>query len=90
MMPEMDGFETCRRLKAIPAIARIAVIFITARDDMDSVVQGFQVGGVDYITKPFRHEEVLSRVQTHLTIKWLRDGLREANNRLRRANTCFG
>ena len=82
MMPGLDGFETCRRLKAHATTADIPVIFITAKDEMESIVEGFQVGGVDYITKPFGYEEVRARVKTHLTIKQLRDGLQEANNQL--------
>ena len=86
MMPGIDGFETCRRLKTDKATADIPVIFITARDETKSVVEGFQVGGVDYITKPFQHEEVRARVLTHLTIKRLWDGLREANNLIQAKN----
>ncbi|MBI1928790.1 SpoIIE family protein phosphatase [Candidatus Poribacteria bacterium] len=85
MMPEMDGFETCRRLKADASTADIPVIFITARDEMSSLVKGFEVGGVDYIQKPFRHEEVCARVKTHLTIKQLDDELRKANDALEKA-----
>lgn len=86
MMPGIDGFETCRRLKANESTANIPIIFITARSETESVIEGFQIGGVDYIIKPFRHEEVRVRVQTHLTIKQLQDVLRGANNRLREAN----
>ena len=86
MMPGIDGFETCRRLKADESTADIPIIFITARSETESIVEGFQIGGVDYIIKPFRHEEVCARVRTHLTIKQLQDGLREANDRLREAN----
>ena len=82
MMPEMDGFETCRRLKADASTAEIPVIFITAKDEMSSVVKGFEVGGVDYITKPFRQEEVTARVKTHLTMKQLRDDLKQANQKI--------
>ncbi|MBI1924832.1 SpoIIE family protein phosphatase [Candidatus Poribacteria bacterium] len=89
MMPEMDGFETCRRLKASAATAEIPVIFITAKDDMGSIVEGFKVGGVDYITKPFRQEEVRVRVHTHLTIKRLQDGLREANQQIQAKNEAL-
>ena len=85
MMPGMDGFETCRRLKANQSTADIPVIFITAKDETESLVEGFQVGGVDYITKPFQHEEVRVRVRTHLTIKQLQDRLREANDELEEA-----
>lgn len=82
MMPKIDGFETCRRLKANQSTADIPVIFITAKDEVESVVEGFEVGGVDYITKPFQYEEVRARVATHLTIKRLRDGLEEANKQI--------
>ena len=67
-MPEMDGFETCRRLKEADETRHIPVIFITARDLEEDVVTGFGVGGVDYITKPFREEEVLVRVETQVRI----------------------
>ena len=86
MMPGIDGLETCRRLKDDKATADIPVIFITAKDETASVVEGFQVGGVDYIAKPFQHEEVRARVQTHLTIKRLRDGLEEANHQIQAKN----
>jgi len=82
MMPGMDGFETCRRLKTNPATANIPIIFITAKDEIESVVEGFQAGGVDYITKLFQSEEVQARVKTHLTIKHLQDELERAYNLL--------
>jgi sigma-B regulation protein RsbU (phosphoserine phosphatase) len=82
MMPGMDGFDTCRRLKTDPATANIPIIFITAKDEIESVVEGFQAGGVDYITKPFQSEEVQARVKTHLTIKHLQDELERAYNLL--------
>src|SRR5260221_7505903 len=71
MMPEMNGLETCRQLKQGEATRDIPVIFITARGEMESVVEGFRVGGVDYVVKPFQTEEVLSRVATHLRINRL-------------------
>ena len=55
MMPELDGFETCRRLKENSATAEILVIFITARNETKKMVEGFQAGSVDHITKPFQH-----------------------------------
>jgi len=85
MMPGIDGFGACRRLKAEPTTADVPVIFITAKDETQSIIDGFKVGGVDYITKPFRHEEVRARVRTHLTIKQLRDGLQHANDELEKA-----
>jgi class 3 adenylate cyclase len=68
MMPEMDGFETCRRLKAAPVTRGIPVIFLTARTDEVDIVKGFEVGAVDYVPKPFNAPELLARVNTHLTI----------------------
>lgn len=65
-MPEMDGFETCKRIKKMPFAATIPIIFITGYDNVDNIVTAFKVGAVDYITKPFRSEEVIARVETHL------------------------
>jgi sigma-B regulation protein RsbU (phosphoserine phosphatase) len=73
MMPGMDGFEVCRRLKANDKTREIPVIFITAEDQTHSVVKGFQVGGVDYIPKPFRDQEVLVRARNALLTKFLFD-----------------
>ncbi len=67
MMAGMDGFETCRRLKQLPAFLDIPIIFITALREQIDKITGFEVGGVDYITKPFQYEEVLVRLNTHLT-----------------------
>ena len=71
MMPEIDGYEVCRRLKADEKTSDVPVIFITAQDLSAGVVAGFDAGGVDYITKPFREREVLARVQTHLQLNQL-------------------
>ena len=73
MMPGIDGFEVCRRLKRDAATREIPVIFITAEDLTESVVSGFEAGGVDYITKPFRDREVLVRVRNALYTKYLFD-----------------
>ena len=86
MMPGIDGFEVCRQLKADPATAEIPIIFITAQSETKSVVKGLDLGGADYIIKPFQHEEVCARVRTHLTMKQLRDGLKAANLDLESAN----
>lgn len=69
MMPSMDGFEVCRRLKAGEATREIPVIFITARSDLDSIEKAYDAGGVDYVTKPFRPRELLARVKTHLHLR---------------------
>lgn len=68
MMPRMDGYEVCRRLKANKATAPIPVIFLTARSEKEDLVEGFNNGGVDFVTKPFQHEELLARVETHLEL----------------------
>lgn len=79
MMPGMDGFECCRRLKADPATADIPVIFMTALGDLEDKVRGFAAGGADYVVKPFEHEEVLARVRTHLKLRRLQLDLAASN-----------
>jgi diguanylate cyclase (GGDEF)-like protein len=69
MMPGIDGFETCARIKKDPLLKDIPVIFISAKSEIEDIVEGFNHGGVDYISKPFRQEEVLVRVNTHLKLK---------------------
>jgi two-component system sensor histidine kinase/response regulator len=69
MMPEMDGYEVCRRLRAEPATREIPIIFITAKTEIDDVVRGFELGAQDYVSKPFRPAELRARVQTHLTVR---------------------
>ncbi|HUB25836.1 MAG TPA: sigma-54 dependent transcriptional regulator [Tepidisphaeraceae bacterium] len=90
MMPELDGYATCRALKENPATAGIPVIFISARDATDDLVQGFRAGGVDYITKPFHVDEVLIRVQTHLRISGLTRELLAKNAELAGRNEELG
>ncbi|WP_082429623.1 hybrid sensor histidine kinase/response regulator [Pseudanabaena sp. 'Roaring Creek'] len=68
MMPGIDGFETCNRLKTNPETAKIPIIFMTALSETVDKVRGLSLGAVDYVTKPFEHEEVLVRIRTHLTI----------------------
>lgn len=75
MIPGLDGFETCMRLKASSATRDIPVIFMTALGDTTDKVRAFEVGGVDYVTKPFQQEEVLSRIRTHLELKRTRQQL---------------
>jgi two-component system sensor histidine kinase/response regulator len=73
MMPGIDGFETCRRIKKIENKSNIPIIFVTAKTDMDSLTLGFEYGGVDYISKPFKADELLLRVSTHVELKKSRD-----------------
>lgn len=68
MMPGIDGFEVCRRIKENPRLKQIPVIFLTARSDTDTLVKGFQVGAVDFIAKPFNIQEITVRVSTHLAL----------------------
>ncbi len=75
MMPEMDGFEVCRRLKGEETTGEIPVIFLTAKTEAEDVVRGFELGAVDYVTKPFNPPELLKRVQTHLELALLRRDL---------------
>lgn len=82
MMPGIDGFETCRYLKADPRYGDIPIIFMTALADVNSKVQGFDLGAVDYITKPFQEREVLARVGTHLKLKQTRQELQASEARL--------
>ncbi|MCA9692042.1 MAG: response regulator [Nannocystaceae bacterium] len=79
MMPELDGFETCRRLKASSETRDIPVIFMTALSETVDKVRGFELGAVDYITKPFQQKEVSVRVATHVTLRKLQQQLQRAN-----------
>ncbi len=82
MMPGMDGYETCRRLKEHPETRDIPVIFLSALGETDNIVNGFDAGGVDYIKKPFQEEEVLARVKAHATIRRQERHLLAANQAL--------
>jgi putative two-component system response regulator len=79
MMPVMDGYETCRRLKADPATRDIPVIFLTARTEVEDEMRGFELGAVDYITKPISPPVVLARIKTHLQLKRMNDYLKDQN-----------
>lgn len=79
MMPRLNGLEVCRRLKVDPKTKEIPVIFMSALDDTFDKIAGFEAGSVDYITKPFQHEEVLARINTHLTIKNLQHEVKQQN-----------
>ncbi|MGM9510896.1 sigma-54-dependent transcriptional regulator [Larkinella sp. GY13] len=82
MMPGLNGFETCRQLKNNPATADIPVIFMTALTESIDKINGFNMGAVDYITKPFQLPEVLARVQTHLALRQMRHDLEKLNEQL--------
>jgi signal transduction histidine kinase len=79
LLPGIDGFEACRRLKADGRTRAVPVIFMTIVTTVEEKIKGFDVGGVDYITKPFQRAEVLARVTTHLTLHRLQQELRELN-----------
>ncbi len=85
-MPDMDGYEVCRKLKGDPSTSKIPVIFISALSDILDKVKAFGVGGVDYITKPFQLEEVLARVQTHVALQQLQKNLQDKNEQLAQKN----
>ncbi|QRX82710.1 EAL domain-containing protein [Glaciimonas sp. PAMC28666] len=87
MMTGMDGFETCRRMKAIASIADIPVIFMTAMTSTTSKIEGFDVGGVDYITKPFQIEEVFARIHTQLRVRAIHQQLSRQNTLLQETIT---
>lgn len=84
MMPGIDGFETCRRLKANPTTREIPVIFMTALSDTENKIHGFEVGSVDYLTKPIQNQELLARVNMHISMRNLQQHLRERNSQLER------
>ena len=82
MMPGIDGYEVCRRLKADPATERVPIIFLSALDETADKVKGLQLGAVDYVSKPFQAEEVIARVNTHLTLHRLTLEVREQRDQL--------
>ncbi|MBW4660431.1 MAG: PleD family two-component system response regulator [Drouetiella hepatica Uher 2000/2452] len=83
-MPDLDGYEVCCQLKSNLKTCDIPVIFLSALDDISDKIRAFEVGGVDYITKPFHTAEVLARVKTHLTLHQLQQQLAQANQELKR------
>ncbi len=83
MMPGMDGFEVCQRVKQDPYTNDIPIIFLSAKTETQDIVKGLEVGAVDYITKPFMKEEVLARVRAHLKIGLLTRALSQSNDELK-------
>lgn len=86
LMPEMDGYEVCRQLKSEKSTANIPVIFLTALDDELDKLKAFEVGGVDYITKPFHIKEVIARIENQLTIQRQRRAIAQQNQQLKVQN----
>ena len=86
MMPEMDGFEVCRLLKQNEKSKDIPVIFLTAKTDEKSIIQGFLAGGQDYVSKPFQSQELLARIKTHLKLKSQSEELKKTVNKLSARN----
>jgi len=86
MMPQMDGYEVCARLKEKSETRDIPVIFLTARTALEDITRGFHAGAVDYVTKPFNSDELLARVQTHLGLKASADTIRRKNEELSASN----
>ncbi len=82
-MPEMDGFEVCRQLKASEATRNIPIIFLSARIESEDIIKGFELGAADYITKPFNPAEVLSRIKTHLDLYFSKKIIEQKNQKQR-------
>ncbi|MCI5144668.1 MAG: response regulator [Candidatus Electrothrix sp. AR3] len=89
LMPELDGFETCKRIRKNKMIADIPIIFMTALNSVEDKMMGFKVGGVDYITKPFQQSEVLARVNTHLNLRKKALKLKKTQDKLRYQKTML-
>ncbi|MBN2857870.1 MAG: response regulator [Candidatus Delongbacteria bacterium] len=82
VMPEIDGFEVCRKITSDEKYKNIPVLFLTVKTDPESIIKGFESGGVDYITKPFNPYELLARIKTHLRLKSIQAKYRENNDKL--------
>lgn len=85
LMPDMNGLDVCRRLKSKESTKNIPVIFLTAKDDQEDVINGLRAGAVDYVTKPFNADELRARVSTHLELKLARDEQESLIQQLRQA-----
>jgi phosphoserine phosphatase RsbU/P len=86
MMPEMNGYEVCRRLKQIPATVDIPILFLTAKSEQSDIVRGLQEGAVDYLTKPFNTAELLARVKTHMALQKSKADLLQSKAELEEKN----
>ena len=90
MMPDLNGFDTCKKLKSIPGTSEIPVIFLTAKVETEDIIEGFKVGAVDYITKPFNTYELKARVKTHIELKISKDLLEQKNIVLKKLSITDG
>jgi diguanylate cyclase (GGDEF)-like protein len=90
MMPELNGFETCKKLKSIHKTSEIPVIFLTAKVETEDIIEGFKVGAVDYVTKPFNTYELKARVKTHVELKISKDLLEQKNVILKKLSITDG
>lgn len=86
MMPEMDGFEVCARVKGNPLYSDIPIIFLTAKNEKEDILKAFKTGGVDYIIKPFNTAELKARISTHMELKHSRDALLHLNEKIQKMN----
>ena len=86
IMPDMSGFEVCKRIKQNPKLAKIPIIFLTADNDMNNKIEGFRLGAVDYITKPFNKDELLIRTETHINLRQNEINLKKINSKLKTVN----
>lgn len=89
MMPGLSGFEVCKRIKQDEKLKDIPVIFLTAKNDVEDVVEGFEAGAVDYVTKPFNTKEVFVRISTHLQLKKAKEMLIEKNSEMKALNATL-
>jgi diguanylate cyclase (GGDEF)-like protein len=90
MMPGLNGYETCKKLKESESIKNIPIIFLTAKAEIEDIVSGFKAGAVDYITKPFNIYELKARVKTHIELKISKDLLEESNMKLEKLSITDG
>jgi len=86
MMPDMNGFEVCQKLKQDAALSEIPIIFLTAKTEKEDIIQGLELGAVDYVTKPFNKKELMTRVNTHIELKTTKETLNQKRAELKQAN----
>lgn len=88
MMPEMSGFEVCQEIRKDKRLNWIPVIFLTAKNDTDDIVHGFDVGGTDYVTKPFNSRELLARIKTQIALKQAREEINQLRGIIPLCSNC--